>query len=492
MLKSDVADLANAANSPMAGCITAALFLKRFVPDEIAWAHLDTYAWRDQAKPGRPKGGDALGLRAVFAMLAALLFARLTRRFAEKSGFLRSRRLQHFALLTGLTGQLRGTRRRRAAMSEVSLTGWMKALIAYVRSGEPDLTNRQMALLMLVYLTPGPHTVRGLARVLGVSKPVVTRALNTLGALGYLRRERDQDDRRNVFVVRTSNGADFLEGFKRNLREGDDAAPPPTGRSSARPPPTPTSADDFALTGPSDPPDPLFNAYRKDLADVALAGRVIASHYAEPVERTIIAETLAARRAVGRRGGGPRAAAGRAVPDARRQPRLGVGLCRAGPARRLCPQRGRSAASEAPRFAARRAGRCCSRSAPSAPPGSHSRAAARFGRRAGNSSQAGKRAQDQRADRALLRTKHDDRGSHMLGTLRDTLTVRAHHQRRCPRRSPPRTGAGRRGTCAPGRSRGCSHLPPLRGGAHTIWRHWHCARQASSANTCPPVPSATK
>ena len=45
-------------------------------------------------------------------------------------------------------------------MSEVSLNGWMKALIAYVRSGEPDLTNRQMALLMLVYLTPGPHTVR--------------------------------------------------------------------------------------------------------------------------------------------------------------------------------------------------------------------------------------------------------------------------------------------------------------------------------------------
>ncbi|HEX6409903.1 MAG TPA: MarR family winged helix-turn-helix transcriptional regulator [Sphingomicrobium sp.] len=100
----------------------------------------------------------------------------------------------------------------------------MRALIAYVRSGEPDLTNRQMALLMLVYLTPGPHTVRGLAKVLGVSKPVVTRALNTLGALGYLRRERDQDDRRNVFVVRTSNGADFLEGFKRNLRESDRVA----------------------------------------------------------------------------------------------------------------------------------------------------------------------------------------------------------------------------------------------------------------------------
>ncbi|MFL6752044.1 MAG: leucyl aminopeptidase family protein [Sphingomicrobium sp.] len=67
MLKSDIADLANAAASPMAGCITAAMFLKRFVPDEIPWAHLDTFAWRDPAKPGRPKGGDALGLRAVFS-----------------------------------------------------------------------------------------------------------------------------------------------------------------------------------------------------------------------------------------------------------------------------------------------------------------------------------------------------------------------------------------------------------------------------------------
>jgi leucyl aminopeptidase len=69
MLKSDIADMANASNSPMAGCITAAMFLKRFVPDEIAWAHFDTYAWRDAAKPGRPKGGDALGLRTVFALL---------------------------------------------------------------------------------------------------------------------------------------------------------------------------------------------------------------------------------------------------------------------------------------------------------------------------------------------------------------------------------------------------------------------------------------
>jgi DNA-binding MarR family transcriptional regulator len=99
-----------------------------------------------------------------------------------------------------------------------ALRGWMHTLINYVRSGQPDLTNRQMALMLLVYLTPGPHTVRGLAHILGVSKPVITRALNTLGSLGYLRRVRDETDRRNVFVARTSAGQEFLEGFERNLK----------------------------------------------------------------------------------------------------------------------------------------------------------------------------------------------------------------------------------------------------------------------------------
>ena len=68
-LKSTVADLSNTSGNAMAGAIYAALFLRRFVPDDIPWAHLDTWAWRDPGKPGRPKGGDALGLRAVFAML---------------------------------------------------------------------------------------------------------------------------------------------------------------------------------------------------------------------------------------------------------------------------------------------------------------------------------------------------------------------------------------------------------------------------------------
>ncbi|HEX6217999.1 MAG TPA: leucyl aminopeptidase family protein, partial [Sphingomicrobium sp.] len=59
----------NATGSAQAGAVTAALFLRRFVPKNISWAHFDTYAWRDRGRPGRPKGGEALGLRAAFAML---------------------------------------------------------------------------------------------------------------------------------------------------------------------------------------------------------------------------------------------------------------------------------------------------------------------------------------------------------------------------------------------------------------------------------------
>jgi DNA-binding MarR family transcriptional regulator len=111
------------------------------------------------------------------------------------------------------------------ALSENSLSSWKNTLIDYVRSGEPDLTNRQMALLLLVYLDSGPHTVRGLAKTLNVSKPVVTRALNRLGSLSYLRRQRDETDKRNIFVVRTAEGADFLAEFGHFLA-GDHIAEP--------------------------------------------------------------------------------------------------------------------------------------------------------------------------------------------------------------------------------------------------------------------------
>jgi leucyl aminopeptidase len=71
MLKSTVADINNAGEGGQAGALTAALFLQRFVPEGTLWAHFDVFAWRPAPKPGRPKGGDALGLRATFALLKA-------------------------------------------------------------------------------------------------------------------------------------------------------------------------------------------------------------------------------------------------------------------------------------------------------------------------------------------------------------------------------------------------------------------------------------
>jgi len=68
-LKSDIADLGNSPANGFAGASVAGLFLDRFVAEGTDWAHFDTFAWRPAAKPGRPKGGDALGLRAAWGML---------------------------------------------------------------------------------------------------------------------------------------------------------------------------------------------------------------------------------------------------------------------------------------------------------------------------------------------------------------------------------------------------------------------------------------
>lgn len=69
MLNSSIADIANSASAPFAGAITAALFLQAFVDDGIDWAHFDLMAWNRSSKPGRPEGGEAMGMRAVFAYL---------------------------------------------------------------------------------------------------------------------------------------------------------------------------------------------------------------------------------------------------------------------------------------------------------------------------------------------------------------------------------------------------------------------------------------
>jgi leucyl aminopeptidase len=69
LLDSYLADFANSGASRHAGAITAALYMERFVPDSIPWMHLDTYAWNDADRPGKPRGGEALGLRAFFLFL---------------------------------------------------------------------------------------------------------------------------------------------------------------------------------------------------------------------------------------------------------------------------------------------------------------------------------------------------------------------------------------------------------------------------------------
>ncbi len=87
----------------------------------------------------------------------------------------------------------------------------------WVKGDNPDLTNRQMALLLVVSLDESQHTIRGLAGRLGIAKPAVTRAIDRLSQLDYVQRVDDERDRRNIFVVPTVQGRSFLQAFVRNL-----------------------------------------------------------------------------------------------------------------------------------------------------------------------------------------------------------------------------------------------------------------------------------
>ena len=92
-----------------------------------------------------------------------------------------------------------------------ALTLWQSVALAMVQDDEPDLSVRQMSILLTIYLEAPPHTVRDLAKRLGVTKPVITRALDTMGKLELVSRRRDEKDRRNVLIQRTVKGALYLE-----------------------------------------------------------------------------------------------------------------------------------------------------------------------------------------------------------------------------------------------------------------------------------------
>jgi DNA-binding MarR family transcriptional regulator len=97
-------------------------------------------------------------------------------------------------------------------------------VVALVRRDGPDLSARQLGVFLTVYLTDGPHTVRGLAAELNVSKPAITRALDRLGELDLARRKVDPMDRRSVLVQRTLKGAAFLRDMRSIMQSAEQAS----------------------------------------------------------------------------------------------------------------------------------------------------------------------------------------------------------------------------------------------------------------------------
>ena len=100
-------------------------------------------------------------------------------------------------------------------------------VVSLVRRDGPDLSSRQLGVFLTVYLADRPHTVRGLAAELNVSKPAITRALDRLGELDLARRKLDPMDRRSVLVQRTVKGAALLRDMRDTMAaaEGQVAIP---------------------------------------------------------------------------------------------------------------------------------------------------------------------------------------------------------------------------------------------------------------------------
>ena len=101
---------------------------------------------------------------------------------------------------------------------------WRRAIVSSVRLDAPDLSARQSAVLMTVYLADPPHTVRGLSERLNIAKPAVTRALDRLSELGLIRRKQDDQDRRSVLIQRTVKGSVFLSDFAELIVQSARAA----------------------------------------------------------------------------------------------------------------------------------------------------------------------------------------------------------------------------------------------------------------------------
>ena len=104
-----------------------------------------------------------------------------------------------------------------AGLNKQALGLWLDVTSRSVQSDGPDLTARQTALMLTVYLEAGPHTVRALAQRLGVGKPAIVRAIDTLQEVGLVERRPDPADRRNIFVVGTEAGAERLSTYAASI-----------------------------------------------------------------------------------------------------------------------------------------------------------------------------------------------------------------------------------------------------------------------------------
>jgi len=97
--------------------------------------------------------------------------------------------------------------------AQQALAIWHSSLKSALHGEAAVLSTRQMALLLAVYLDPPPHTLRTLAADLKISESATARALQVLERHDFVRRRRDQEDRRNMLVMRTVKGAVHLHDF---------------------------------------------------------------------------------------------------------------------------------------------------------------------------------------------------------------------------------------------------------------------------------------
>jgi DNA-binding MarR family transcriptional regulator len=121
------------------------------------------------------------------------------------------------------------------ALTAERLTAILRdTIVGTVRRDGPDLSARQFAVMLICYIEPGPHTVRGLAARLDISKPAVTRSLDRLEELSLARRVVDPSDRRSVLIQRTREGSGFMTAVRNMLLEASRKPLPEAAPSRSR------------------------------------------------------------------------------------------------------------------------------------------------------------------------------------------------------------------------------------------------------------------